>query len=67
MYWTVKKLLLAAVVLVLVAWYFRYEHVTRSIGDVSCVKRIDRFTSDRCLVSDDIPACTRIITLFPCD
>ena len=67
MYWTVKNILVVVVLVVLVAWYFRYEYVTRTIGDVSCVQRLDRFTSNRCLVSTDIPTCNRVVTLFPCD
>lgn len=67
MHWSFKHVLVFAVVVVLAAWYLRYEYITRSIGGVSCVTRIDRFTADRCLLSTEIPACRKVVTLFPCD
>lgn len=67
MYWVVKNIVIVVVILAATALYFRYEYRTQMIGDISCVKRIDRFTGSRCLLSTDMPTCTRVVTLFPCD
>lgn len=66
MVWSVKNVSVIVVCIVIAAWYFRYEYVTKTIRDISCVERIDRFTGNRCLFSDDIPACPKIVASLPC-
>lgn len=39
---------------VLIVWFFRYEYVTRTLNDVSCVERVNRYTKERCLISADV-------------
>lgn len=51
----------------LIVWFFRYEYITRTLSDVSCVERVNRYTKSRCLVSDDVPRCRTIITSAPCE
>lgn len=66
MVWSVKNVAVIVACIVIVAWFFRYEYVTKTIRDTSCVERIDRFTGDRCLFSDNVPACTKIVAALPC-
>ncbi len=51
----------------LIVWFYRYEYITRTLSDVSCVERVNRYTKDRCLVSDDEPRCRTIVTAPLCD
>lgn len=46
---------------------FRYEYVTRTLSDISCVEHLNRYTKDRCLVSEDEPRCRTIVTAPPCE
>lgn len=52
---------------VLIVWFFRYEYVTRTLNDVSCVERVNRYTKERCLISADVPRCVTILTTPPCE
>ena len=67
MVWTVKNVTVIVVLILVAAWFFRHEYVTRTVKDVTCVERVNRFTRDRCLASHDVPACTRIVASEPCD
>lgn len=51
----------------LIVWFFRYEYVTRTLNEVSCVERVNRYTKERCLISVDVPRCRTIITTVPCE
>lgn len=51
----------------LIVWFFRYEYITRTLSNVSCVERVNRYTKDRCLVSEDEPRCATIVTAPPCE
>lgn len=64
---SVRPVLIVVALFVLIVWYFRFEYVTRTLSDVSCVERVNRYTKARCLVSDDIPRCRTIITSAPCE
>lgn len=64
---SVRPVLIVVASFVLIVWFYRYEYVTRTLSDVSCVERVNRYTKQRCLVSDDVPRCRTIITSQPCD
>lgn len=59
--------LLMIILFLVIIWFFRHEYVTRSLKDVSCVERINRYTRDRCLVSHDVPECRELIQAPPCE
>jgi hypothetical protein len=65
--WSVKNVSIILVFIALAAWFLRYEYVTRTINNIACVERINRFTGDRCLFSTDIPTCTHIVASRPCE
>ena len=67
MIWSVKNVSVIVVCIAIAAWFFRYEYVTKTIKNIACVERINRFTGDRCLFSTDIPTCTHIVTSRPCE
>lgn len=64
---SVRPVLIVVVSFLLIVWFFRYEYVTRTLSDVSCVERVNRYTKARCLISDDVPRCRIIITAAPCE
>lgn len=58
---------LVALSFMLIVWFFRYEEVTQTLEGVSCTERVNRYSHDRCLVSDDVAFCRKVITSRPCD
>lgn len=64
---SVRPVVIVVSVFVLIVWFFRYEYVTRTLNEVSCVERVNRYTKERCLISDDVPRCRTIITAAPCE
>ncbi|HSH42773.1 MAG TPA: hypothetical protein VK973_11680 [Arenicellales bacterium] len=64
---TFRPAFLVAVLFVLIVWFFRYEEVTRTLEGVSCTERVNRYTRDRCLVSDEVAFCRKVISSRPCD
>lgn len=64
---SVRPVLIVVALFVLIVWFLRHEYVTRTLSDVSCVERVNRYTKARCLVSDDVPRCRIIVTAAPCD
>lgn len=65
--WSIRPGLLIIVFFLLIVWFFRYEYVTKTLDDVSCVERMNRYTRDRCLLSDDVPICRKIVASSPCE
>jgi hypothetical protein len=64
---SVRTPFIIAVAFILIVWFYRYEYVTRTLDNVSCTERVNRYTRDRCLVSDNIPLCRKVIAARPCD
>lgn len=67
MIWSVKNVTVIVACIAALAWFFRYQYETKTIRNVSCVVRVNRFTGDRCLLTNREPTCAKIVPSRPCE
>jgi len=63
---TITPTLLLVAAFVLIVWFLRHEQVSRTLGGVTCVEQVNRYTKERCLLTDDEPRCRDLISSRPC-